>query len=163
VVETYYIEGDWIYYHNENESGKPLYKIKIDGTGKSKVNKSYHKKMIISNSTIYYIYGYKSSENGKLYKSNIDGSNEVKICEDVAAYFNIHGDWLYYTNKADGNKLYKIKLDGTERTKMTDSPSYAPSILGDWIFYYGNEYKIKNDLYQEKYKIKLDGTSNQRM
>lgn len=163
IVENYFIDGDWIYYHNGNESGYPMYKVKLDGTGRAKVNRYYHKKMIVNNNTIYYIYGYQSPENGKLYKSNLDGSNSEKISDDTAEYFNIQGDWIYYTNTKDNNKLYKIKLDGSEKTKMTDTPAYAPCIIGDWIFYYGNTYKYGIDTYDEKYKIKLDGTSNEKL
>lgn len=162
IGESYFIDGDWIYYCNLSDSHFPLYKVKLDGTGRTKVNNFYYRKMIISNNSIYYINGY-SNDKGRIFVSNMDGSSKVKISDDVASYFNINGDWLYYTNASDGDKLYKIKLDGTEKTKMTDNTALAPSILGDWIFYFGNGYKYDLDYYEEKYRIKLDGTDNQRI
>ena len=78
---TYYytplerVVDDWIYYVNEDEENS-LYKIKVDGTGRTRLNNS--------DSTIIDIYGdwlyyHNNSDNSKVYKVRIDGTEDSKV------------------------------------------------------------------------------------
>lgn len=58
-------------------------------------------------------------DNDGLYKIKTEGTEKIKICDDVARYINAAGNWIYYCNDADMDKLYKIKTDGTGRSRVS--------------------------------------------
>lgn len=80
---TYYytplerVVDDWIYYVNEDEENS-LFKIKVDGTGRTRLNNS--------DSTIIDIYGdwlyyHNNSDNSRVYKVRIDGTEDSKFLD----------------------------------------------------------------------------------
>jgi len=147
------LQGDWIYYVNNSDSYK-LYKVKKDGTGKSKLSDDMPKYINVLGDWIYYS---DDSDAGKLYKIKTDGTGKAVLSEDDAYYVNAAGDWIYYKNNSDASRLYKIKTDGTGKTKVNDDMSYDITAAGEWIYYVNESdgYKI--------YKIKTDGTDKTKL
>lgn len=141
-------KGDWIYYTNGGDYNK-LYKIKIDGTGKTKLNDdaSYN-----INVVGYWIYFTNASDGQKLYKIKTDGTGKAKLSDDVSNSINVVGNWIYYINGGNDNKLYKININGTGKTQLNNYSSEVMNVSGDWIYYLGWDHCI--------YKIKIDGTGN---
>ncbi len=108
-------QGDWIYYCNFNDNRK-LYKIKTDGTEKTKLNDDHSTYINVSGDWVYYTSSSSAGTyGGKIYKIKIDGSGKTKLSDDEAGYVNVSGDWIYYSNYDDMDKLYKIKTDGTKK------------------------------------------------
>jgi hypothetical protein len=132
------VSGDWIYYNkwitNSDNLGKDgsvttvsgldgLYKIKTDGTEKTKLCDDTATDINPSGNWVYYI---NETDGEKLYKIKTDGTGNTKVCNDGASFgINVAGDWIYYKIRTffyfyfhyDGG-LYKIKTDGTGRSKV---------------------------------------------
>jgi hypothetical protein len=152
-VDTWYnITDGWIYY--SNLSTWSLCKMKLDGKSATVVDDYYYSKPVIQGDSIYYLNGYSGKDHNKIYKSDIDGQNKVKLCDDSATNINVSGDWIYYLNTGDKDKLYRMKIDGSEKKKLCDASAINICILGDWIYLdngnYGEECK--------SYRMKTDGT-----
>lgn len=88
-------------YDVKNILGNTLYNIKSGG-------------LIASQGD--WIYYSNFEDGGLLYKSKLDGADEIKIIEDEAININVSGQWIYYEIKNIG--IYRIKTDGTERTRI---------------------------------------------
>ncbi|MBC2580174.1 cell wall-binding repeat-containing protein [Clostridium sp. DJ247] len=124
-VESINVAGDWIYYQNSNDPG--VYPSNI-GSG----IRTMH---------------------GKIYKIKTDGTNDTKLCDDVALYPTVVEDWIYYINLSDNGNLYKIKTDGSNKTSLNKDTVSFFDISGGYIYY-------KNDSDNAKlYKIKTDGSN----
>jgi len=144
-------QGDWIYY--SNWSG--LYKIRTDGTQKTKLNDEKSSYINVVGDWIYYcqdhIDGY------ILHKIRTDGTQKTKLNDDYSSYINVVGDWIYYSNWNDNRELYKVRTDGTQRTKLNDDGSYDINVVDDWIYY-------QNDSDDSRlYKIRTDGTQKTKL
>ncbi|MBL4934272.1 DUF5050 domain-containing protein [Clostridium sp. YIM B02515] len=151
-------QGDWIYYCNFSDNRK-LYKIKTDGTEKTKLNDDHSTYINVLGDWVYYTSGSSAGTyGGKLYKIKTDGSGKTKLSDNEAGYINISSDWIYYSNYDDMDKLYKIKTDGTKKTKLSDNRAWYINISGDWIYYS----KIVNNRGQ-LYKIKTDGSKDTKL
>lgn len=140
------VVGDWIYFLDSSK----LCKIKTDGSSYQVVIDNISaNELIIIGDWIYF------TEHG-LYKITLDGSHRSKIISDNTAYFNIDGDWIYYSNITDKNKLYKVRLDGSENTKLSEDSCGFINISNGCIYY-------KNYYDGKVYKIKLDGTNKNQV
>ena len=137
---------DWIYYVNYSEDGQ-IYKIRTDGSGRTRVNNDNSRYLNVVGDWIYYS---NESDNYKIYKIRIDGSERTRVNNDSSWFLNVVGDWVYYRNFSDGNKLYKIHTDGSKRTRVNDDSSWSINVVDDWIYYCSlfdgsNIYKIRTD------------------
>ena len=54
-----------------------------------------------------------------LYKINVDGSGQGKLCDDSPRGINVIGDMVYFCNDAD-RVLYSIRTDETGLKKLLD-------------------------------------------
>jgi hypothetical protein len=50
-----------------------------------------------------------ASDDDKLYKVSIEGSERTRLNDDKTWDINVIGDWIYYSNKSDGDKLNKLR------------------------------------------------------
>lgn len=102
-------------------------------------------------------------EPSQLVKRKMDGSEEVKLSDDNAAYLNIEGDWLYYTipSQNDPGGIYKIKTDGTGRAQIFAGPAENLWVKDGWIYYMhdtnGGGYYWTDGIH----RMKTDGTEDQ--
>ena len=70
-----------------------------------------------------------------LYKVRTDGSDRMRIADDLASYINVAGGWVYYVNESDNMCIYKVRTDGTERIRLNDVPSNNLIVSGDEVYY----------------------------
>jgi len=105
-----------------------------------------------------WIYFSKYTEDGCLYKINIDGSQKTKLSSDQCSDMAIAVDWLYYENESDYSKLYRMKTDGSQNTKLDDMEgcNYI-NVVGDWIYYLS---VVDN---YSTYKMKADGSEKTKI
>jgi hypothetical protein len=93
------------------------------------------------------IYYANVNDGQKLYRMNADGTGSTKISDDMAAFINVVGDWIYYSgNGGDGWSIYKIRTDGTGRTNLNVNGG-SINVIGDTIFYLmgGTLYRMNTD------------------
>lgn len=67
----------------------------------------------------YYYYS-SNSDDIKLYKIKIDGTQKQKIADVRANELVVYNDWIYFSNYSNGGYLFKIKIDGTALTKLNE-------------------------------------------
>lgn len=140
------IQGDWVYYSNA-EDGFKLYKSKLDGTQKARLNEDKSSYINVLGNWVYY---QNNSDGDKLCKIGIDGNGKVVLVDETAKNIFVSGNWIYYTS-GGAEQLAKIKLDGTGQEFIDDDGGEYPGIVGDRVFFdnLSNEGKI--------YSIGIDG------
>ena len=87
-------KGDWIYYRNHSDNDW-LYKIKKDGTEKTKIIDDSPYNINIVGDWIYYTNEYYYSH---LYRIKTDGSGRTPVSEDMTDSVMSKGDWIYFTS-----------------------------------------------------------------
>ena len=68
---------DWIYYANTGE-GNSLFKVKVDGTERSRLNHSDSTIIDIIGQWLYY---HNESDGSKVYRVKTDGSENIRVQE----------------------------------------------------------------------------------
>lgn len=109
------VNNDYIYY---TDTSGDSYKMKEDGTEKTKIANIPSDKFIISGDWVYYVLTSKDNLN-QLHKMKLDGTNDIGLDAYKVNSFSITGDWIYYRISGNGD-IYRIRLDGTEREEFPD-------------------------------------------
>jgi len=121
-IEEMIAYNGWIYYlYNGN-----LYRIKVDGSKKSKIltDVSKFSYINITGDWIFYckaitpkIIDVNYRAEGQLRKIKVDGGEDVNLTDGNISNINVVGEWIFYTiNNFDGNhRFYKIKTDGSNQ------------------------------------------------
>jgi len=120
---SFQISDGFIYYFVEKYSdasqqceGADVYRMTMDGSQNKKIfelnGDAAYNDAIVWGDWLYYK---NDSDDNKLYKIKIDGSDNIKLNDDYTDYINVAGDWIYYSNLDDGNQTYRIRTDGTGR------------------------------------------------
>jgi hypothetical protein len=149
------IIGDTIYYLNRNDS--LIYYVSEDGSHRGLLTDYVSaSRMLISGKHIYIArdhYPY------NIYRMNLYGEEFTQVTDEGALRYNVHNDWVYFSNKDDSAKLYKIRGDGQNKVKLTEDSLHVSdknegiiNIFSDWIYY-----KNSSDA-NKLYRIKADGT-----
>jgi len=159
-VRNIFVVDDWVYFNYQKWDGsfvteKGCYRIRTDGTEKTKLNDDINTCIIISDDWIYYC---NVGDDYSLYRMHIDGAEKTKLSDNSIATFNVIENWVYYTDNSDGY-LYKMCIDDAEKILLaTDNAEYI-YIVGDWIYYVNYiEYGIT-----PLYKMRMDGTERQEV
>jgi hypothetical protein len=98
---------------------------------------------------------YQNSDDGlKIYCSDKNGKNPVKVNDNTSYFINTVDDWIVYANADDDFHIYKVHYDGSENTKLNDAMSYYVSVVDNEIYYsdWSNDFKLT--------KMSLDGTDS---
>lgn len=148
----------WIYYETMTKTGLssyelagPIFRIKPDGSGKTKLCEQSSEFAIVDD-WIYYI---ESEGSGSLMRMKTDGSSKSLVFENEIFGFDIANDWIYFCNMSDNEKLYKVKNDGSSLTKVVDMPVSNINVVQDWIYFVDAKIDPNGGVL---YKIKTDGT-----
>jgi len=170
-------DGEWIYFSNSTKSHAisienskmsdgSIYKMKLDGSGKVRLNSQNSSNILIKDNWVYYFENHEepSTEGGTstynyLYRMKPDGSNPSKLSNKKISDMLLIKDTIFFRSYEDG-KMYKMKLDGTECIKFLDM--YAPSMTtdGKYIYYiYTNPTTYNSGIY----KIPIDGTDSTKL
>ena len=87
-------------------------------------------------------------------KARTDGTDIMKLTDDLSSFLNISDGWIFYTNESEENKLYKMRLDGSEKIKLSEDVVNSPNVVGEEIYYI----KFDGDFYYYNY-----GTENGKL
>ncbi|MHB9936751.1 cell wall-binding repeat-containing protein [Clostridium sporogenes] len=170
------LEGNYIYYIKNLEDGEAeLWKMKTDGSSKSKIsfnikeeysiNKGYG--FCIKNGWIYaniYISKNADEVESKFIMAKTDGSEVRVIANEPFIRFQPVDDYIYYSTS---NGIYKIKNDGTNNTLLTSNKYknnniFNLNVCNDYIYY--SVIADEHDAYLNGiYKMNLDGTGETRL
>jgi hypothetical protein len=150
------VADGWVYY-TDGYDDSSLYKIKADGTDKTKLNGRGSFDITVSGDYVYFVTSNESSSWGDLYRIRTDGTGETKLSE-IGVSFNVSNGWIYYCymnyiNDKWELSLHKMRTDGTDDVKLCDGVSAYLYIAGDWIYYYDGDW----------YSMMTDGTRKQRV
>ncbi|NLD47400.1 MAG: DUF5050 domain-containing protein [Clostridiaceae bacterium] len=149
-------QGEWIYYNDPNANGG-LFKIRIDGSERIRLNNDDSCNLQIVGDWIYY--NNKNYDN-VLYKVRTDGSERIRMNNEESIDVNIVGDWIYYINGRDGNKIYKMDKDGNNKKKLNDDNAFNLLIVDEWIYY--NHYD-SDGIESSIYKMYTDGSKHTQL
>lgn len=110
-----------------------------------------------------WIYYRNFNDNDKLYKMKLDGTNNIKLCNDRAYSINVVGDFIYYLTSVENSNSYikKIKIDGSNESIMMSSsnPITFLNVCGDNIYYIMMNIINVNQWYYSINEMKTDGTN----
>ena len=156
--EKVYVVGDWIYYDKK-------YILKKDGDGSDKKQIIEEKSgstetFSISDGYIYYV-GMNYNNEDCIYKLKMNTEAEKQEIYKRNVYdVSVEDGWIYYIDNHTGDKygnLCRIGIDGTEGGEVIDETVVAYNINDGWIYYI-----LKENGKNELYKMKIDGTENQK-
>lgn len=133
-AENLMIAGDWVYYLNAADNYR-IYKIKLDGTGRTKLSDDQVLFMAIAGTSIYYS---NNSDSQKLYSLNFDGQGRTKLTDDKAGFINVFGDYIYYTNASANHALYRMHINNHTRRQLVCDLNIGPQpiLLVNNLVYY---------------------------
>ncbi|MFT9116331.1 MAG: DUF5050 domain-containing protein [Sporolactobacillus sp.] len=145
----------WLYY---NDHG--FYKVKTDGTGKTKLADDTALDINVVGDWIYYT-DMKDTNTTYLYKMRTDGSDRMKLSSKIGLYPNVVGDWIYYIGITDGSSaitLCRMKTDGSADTMLANHLGQYINVYNGWIYYWTEEMYNSSGIYYDLCKMKTDGT-----
>lgn len=126
------LKGDYIYYAN-SDKGSRLYKIKTNGTGKTKLSNDPCSNINVVGNYVYYT---NTADGNKIYRVRKNGTGRQLFIDTGVLNFVARGDWIWYVNLSDGLiGRQRISLNGVE-------PPYG---ITDWGMDFLNVYN--NNLY----------------
>lgn len=137
-------KNGWIYF-NDDIDGK-LYKIKENGTAKTKICDDEPYNINIVGDWIYY------TNTSGIYKISTGGTGRTNLTSENARQLSVLGEWIFYVNGSDNNYLYKIKTDGTSKTRLNAEFTSNINISGNWIYYINTQ-----DTYSIN-RVSIDGS-----
>ncbi|OAB42376.1 DUF5050 domain-containing protein [Paenibacillus glacialis] len=124
---------DWIFFNNPLDQGT-LYKEKLDGTDRHKINDDvFVDNLNMINEKLYYVSG------NTIYKSDIDGTNREIVMElglGGPHLMSVVGDWIYYTKGTSMfMPLYRIQTDGTSNQLLEKNEVSSIAVVDGKIYY----------------------------
>ncbi|MCL2077712.1 MAG: DUF5050 domain-containing protein [Oscillospiraceae bacterium] len=157
-VYCYYLSvySDLIYYSAGISDGSRIYqdgayKIRTDGTENTKIIDGAVGGIVTDGGWIYYVGGRSdavpiaassidSAQSGAiygLYRIPTDiNAQAVLLSENDIAYFNVHEDFIFYSNWSDGWNLYRMNTDGSENIKLCDVRALNITVQGDRVYFW---------------------------
>ena len=135
-------QGDWIYYSTLlfPNANLGLYKMRSDGTEKTKLCNYYCRNINVVGDWIYFM----ASDNKyflHLYKIHTDGTDMEIIYDDMYNQLFYEDSWLYF----DCSGICRIRTDGTEFSRISeDSWDSILYVQNGWIYFRNDGiYRIK--------------------
>lgn len=153
-------KDDWIYYSNSNDNYS-LYKIKQDGTQKTKLNSDRVSYINVMGGWVYYR---NDSDKGYLYRIRTDGTDRTRLVDHEAKFINVvDNGWIYYVTGTVGtDSIYAIRLDGSNRVDMWWIDGKYPVVSDGWI-YLSLVSSNSSNTYSRLYKYSLSNDTFTRL
>ncbi len=155
-ADTVITLGEWVYYNNYSDDERSIYKIKVDGSDKTRVGGRNVTEINIADGWIYFRGGAEASH---IYKMRLDGSEETQVGNDDGRYLNVVDGWIYFRNESDSGKLYKMRVNGADRVKIADTPSWYINVHAGWVFYATESGSGQQGLF----KVRTNGQGSTRL
>jgi hypothetical protein len=125
-------QGNWVYYANPYD-GMKLYKIRKDGTMKTKLCDDRVSNINVMGHVAYYV---NKSSKGTLYWINTQDKRKGclnDVDQNIDNLFG-YGTWLYYLT--GDRSIYLIAINGNNRGKLSDVKEVNRFTLADdWIYF----------------------------
>lgn len=108
-----------------------------------------------------YLYYSNWSDNHRLYRINLDGTEKSKLNDEPVCQLTAAGDSLVYitwsSRSAQDKAIYKLPLAGGLPQKLCNDNAENLQVWGDWVYYLNasDGYTI--------YRIRLDGTERAKI
>ncbi|MCT4686177.1 DUF5050 domain-containing protein [Vallitalea sp.] len=125
--------NDWLYFGNPDDNYK-IYRMKIDGTGLTKIADARFDGISNLENWIYYIDTNEKYTPAKLARISWDGTGKEILSEEDVNAFCTSEDYIFYIFE---NNIYRIQKDGSLKTKIvsTKTQIYSVKYNGDTVFY----------------------------
>jgi hypothetical protein len=149
------MQDGWIYY-TSNTDNNSLYKIRTDGTERTKLNSERSLQINVVGDWVYYAddnIDDSGRNNGSVHKIRTDGTQRTWLFDGRTSFMTVTSDWIYY---ATDNGLYRIRTDGTGMTMLHSTRVFYINVVGDWIYYSEGDTA-------HLYKIRTDGTGRTQL
>lgn len=164
------VVGEWVYYIGSGADESTLYKIKGDGSDKTKISvKSNNYIMVESYETLVvgeWIYTnlYSKSDSRTVFcRIKTDGTGVEKILDSSTHRFAINNGWIYYVS--NNGSINKMKVDGSNKSTIYKPNNFSPysiNISGNYIFFSADNQTASEENYGI-YRIGLDGAGFTRL
>lgn len=166
------VADGYIYYMLYNESEHGIYKMKTSGQDRQKISDAYGAMQIVDKQIYYYSdYEYETSGEPENYivkpgfchffRCDLDGNNVTEIISKPTFHAYVFEDGILYQDDNDNSSLHICELDGSNDVKLNDAYSFFPIYDGEYIYYLSTITLM--DAYATIWKIKPDGTENQKL
>ena len=126
--------GNYIYYlHYDNETATTLYKIKIDGTERTKLSNTYQ--FTCSSNGQYFYYNNMSTDGSIwVYDTATDGTYQVYSCNSYKPTVSGDGN-AYYLDVDNNYSLVHTNLSAGSPTVLTTDSIDTYNVYGSYIYY----------------------------
>ncbi|GLC30683.1 DUF5050 domain-containing protein [Clostridium omnivorum] len=152
---SYNIIDNYIYYSSRASLGE-VYRIKTDGSNKTKICKINGVLKYIKDDYIYYSMAQENITDAAqfmynttyLNKVKLDGTNSTKLTNEPVYSFYVDKNNIVYFEQFDNQNrditinLYKVNSDGQGKTKIAEKISSFFYIADDQVFYIDNENQL---------------------
>ncbi len=148
--------GDYIYFasHSSDFVGSSgFYRVHKDNPKDIEKVHSHHTNMpIIVNDYIFYSIFYKVGIDG-LYRSKVDGSDQVQLVEEMINGLQWYDGWIYYAVSSGGH-VYKMRPSGDDKVQLRTKHDIAISTTNflvdrEWIYFENRDDTLFYSLYAE--------------
>lgn len=102
-------DGEWFYYRSNDKMS--LYKMRLDGSEKTKLNDQQSSYIGVIDGYVYY---YASGSNSGIWRMKTDGSQQTSLYAGTLEDMCIVDGRIFFKNSLDGLKLYSMELNGTD-------------------------------------------------
>ncbi len=164
-VLSYEIIGEYLYYTlytTSDDSDNGVYRIRHDGTSKTKLSNNYSiSRFFESGGYLYYI----NRTDGKPYKLNIATNEDAKILDEKVWGLHVVDDWIYYSLSSNlcGENIYRMRMDGSENSLVFNETGITGiEYAVGWLYYLKREEGDSDFGFDDKlYRVRADGTNPQ--
>lgn len=152
------LSGNYIYYiHYDKETASTLYKVKIDGTEKQKLNSSPLLLSPAADGTLCY--------NGLDSNHNIWSWNSVNDTSSLLYEGNCwnpidDGSYIYFMDCTNDYHLTRVEKNSQEKTDISECRIDCYNVYGDYVYY--QKADIDNEIY-ELCRKGLDASSEEEV
>lgn len=135
------VNGEYLYYLSNG-----MYRVNIKSGENQRLVSENCRNLVVCDDVIYYIKV--EGDNNRIYSCSLDGSNDVKLSDNMASSLNVSGGYIYYINGSDANRVYKMALDGSNDEEVSNMKNVQELLIGNGYIYMVSSSKDGNKLYR---------------
>ena len=147
-------DGTWIFFQGNHRQS--LYRMKLDGSEKSKLNDVPSSGIGVVDDYVYY-YSSSSSQTG-IFRMRPDGTENTTLFSGTATDMMLKDGRIYFKNPLDRLTLYSITYDGSDYRKENSIEE-----LGRYSLWEDRIYWMNTADGNKLYSAKIDGTDEQKL
>ena len=147
--------SDLNYFYFQGNDHQSLYRMNLDGSGKSKLNSIPSKYIGVSDDYVYY---YSNSSDKGIYRMRPDGTDNTCLFTGSLEDMMLKDDRIYFRYGVDGLKLYSIANDGSDLKKENDIDDLFNVALWDKYIFWSNQSDGG-----KLYRADIDGSNQQKL